>query len=352
LKISESNDKRKIIKNVKKVYDSQSEDEFQIETREYVLKPDNQYLILLDCLILISLIYSVFIIPIRIIFHGQTNITIVCLDIFIDICLLLDFLLSFFTGFYDFEENYNKMYLAIMINYIRNYFLIDVLSLIPFNSLNELSQLNSPRNMKEYPLFNKNISDMFDTNESSLFRLTRIIRLLKLLKVLTFNKFNIYLKNSSFLQGILIPFYLKACLYYFYFMVIFHVLSCLFIYLGTVMKPNWIQNANLINSSFTEIYLASIYFNHLTILTIGYGDIISKNSCERIYNILLIIFGVMLYSFALSWISNMFLQYNEKSKKYESKKDYLNQLTFKYEIKNLLYSKITVHLIHESKFFK
>jgi len=90
-----------------------------------------------------------------------------------------------------------------------------------------------------------------------------------------------------------------------------------------------------------DVYIASLYFNHLTIFTIGYGDILSKNSYERIYNIILMVVGIMLYSLTITSISNIIQQQDEKTKVYSKNMEYFNELTRKYSVKKKLADEVS-----------
>ena len=61
------------------------------------------------------------------------------------------------------------------------------------------------------------------------------------------------------------------------FLIISHVISCIWIFLGKIDYPNWIFSVNLQDSDDVSLYVAALYFNWTTIFTIGYGDITPKN---------------------------------------------------------------------------
>ena len=65
------------------------------------------------------------------------------------------------------------------------------------------------------------------------------------------------------------------------------MISGVFVYLTYLEYTNWLVRYNITDLDFIDKYVASIYFNHTTIFTIGYGDIISVNRYENVYNLLL-----------------------------------------------------------------
>ena len=87
---------------------------------------------------------------------------------------------------------------------------------------------------------------------------------------------------------------------YFTYIMISHTFTCLFIFLGTISYPNWIFAAKLQDANFVTLYFSSFYYFNLNIFTIGIAEILPKNIYERIYSIILMIMGVMIYSFILT----------------------------------------------------
>jgi hypothetical protein len=53
------------------------------------------------------------------------------------------------------------------------------------------------------------------------------------------------------------------------------------------------------------LYISSYYFTVTTITTVGYGDITPTQSQERVYAILIMIFGVVAFSFATGTLSSI-----------------------------------------------
>jgi hypothetical protein len=47
------------------------------------------------------------------------------------------------------------------------------------------------------------------------------------------------------------------------------------------------------NSTIYNLYVAANYFSVVTVFTIGYGDIYPTNSTERVFAIVLMLFGIL-----------------------------------------------------------
>ena len=76
------------------------------------------------------------------------------------------------------------------------------------------------------------------------------------------------------------------------------------IYFALRSYPNWMSNINILNGSFLSKYITSLYFMITTMTTVGYGDIVCVSSIERIYHIILLFIGTLLYTFLVSKIGN------------------------------------------------
>jgi len=363
---------RILIKNLK-VYDSLSDDDFNVvKSHCFSINPRSPIKIFIDFAILISFLYTALLIPLKIIEVPIYDDNSFIIEFLIDIFMLLDLLLGFFTGFYDFEENYKNYFTDTFFHYLNGNFLFDFICALPFSTIfnfidyqvlikiNKKYKSQYHRYIEAYEIISNFKIDYIYSNNSEtstlfkntilndkIIRILAILKVLKAIKILDSNQFLSYLKEKLNLESLVNTKTFKFSSYYIYFFFISHILTCIFIFLGTLTYPNWIVNSNLKDAEFIFIYIASLYFNHTTIFTVGYGDIITKNFYEKTYNIILMIVGLMLYSFALSSISELIQHNNENWKRFVKKKDYLNQLNSKYLINQKLFNKISQHLIYE-----
>jgi voltage-gated potassium channel len=78
----------------------------------------------------------------------------------------------------------------------------------------------------------------------------------------------------------------------------------LHIFFALQSYPNWISYTNVANEDFIKKYVASFYFLMTTVTTVGYGDIVCISTYERIYHIILLGIGTIIYSFIVSKIGN------------------------------------------------
>ncbi len=60
----------------------------------------------------------------------------------------------------------------------------------------------------------------------------------------------------------------------------------------------------------SDLYVTSFYFTTTTILTVGYGDITAVSMSEKILCIILMIIGVISFSFATGSLSSIIANYD------------------------------------------
>ena len=72
-------------------------------------------------------------------------------------------------------------------------------------------------------------------------------------------------------------------------------------------------------SSDGEFYLIGIYFTVTTITTVGYGDISASTTGERIMCIILMLIGVVSYSYAIGSLSSLLTSLDSKTAKLKEK---------------------------------
>lgn len=85
-----------------------------------------------DILIFSLILYSVVTVPYRISFNDEEDIVIEIIDYITDSLFIVDIILSFFTAYYDKEENLVRNRTKIVENYLKTWFTLDFISSFPF----------------------------------------------------------------------------------------------------------------------------------------------------------------------------------------------------------------------------
>ena len=173
--------------------------------------------------------------------------------------------------------------------YLKTYFFIDLVTSVPFTWI-----------PVAFSSFNK------------------IVRVVKIPKIVTGLKMNKSLRIAEALKtlglGELVRYKIKiregllntiTILLFTY--LVLHISAMIFILVGQIDTVNsWIIHNNLEDASNFEIYLNSIYYCFVVLTTVGYGDITSINSWERLFTIIYMYVGIAFYSYTISFITRFF----------------------------------------------
>jgi Ion channel len=95
-----------------------------------------------------------------------------------------------------------------------------------------------------------------------------------------------------------------------------HLIGCVWVTVAVINpfddQETWITGAGLVDSGDSEIYVASIYWAAVSIYTVGYGDITSKNNFEFACNIVILFIGITIYTYIFSQLSALFSSLSQK----------------------------------------
>ena len=86
-----------------------------------------------------------------------------------------------------------------------------------------------------------------------------------------------------------------------------------------------------------ELYVASFYFTVTTIVTVGFGDIHAYSMSEQLICILLMLIGVISFSFATGSLASIISNYDSSQAKLKEKISTLNEIKSEYKIGPELY---------------
>ena len=86
-----------------------------------------------------------------------------------------------------------------------------------------------------------------------------------------------------------------------------HTISCLWIFLAVENMDidNWIDTFDFNLYNVGNMYTIGIYWTVTTITTVGYGDISATNTAERIIASIIMIIGVIAFSFSTGSLSSI-----------------------------------------------
>ena len=90
-----------------------------------------------------------------------------------------------------------------------------------------------------------------------------------------------------------------------------------------------------------------MYYTITTITTVGYGDISGVTPLEKFLCIIIMLIGVITFSFASGALASIFASYDKTNAKLEEQMEMLDTLSAKYDIPLDLYSVIKQSLTHK-----
>lgn len=249
-----------------------------------------------------------------------------------NIFFLIDIFMNFFTASYtvDFQIVDSQKEIAIL--YFKTWFMVDFISIIPFDlillygGVNQISRFS--RIGKLYKIV----------------RMMKMIRLLKIAKVR-----NKIVKDLSHVLRIGVGFE-RLIFMMLIFCLLVHVIACMWIFIGTfdeTSKDNWIYLKGIVDYDDYEMYFTSVYFTVTTIVTVGYGDIVASSVGEKITAVLLMITGVISFSFATGALSSIIASIDSTEAKVKERMGTLSEIRQDYSIKGDLFNKLARYIRYD-----
>ena len=307
--------------------DSGSEDE---KKKNFIILPDSKFKKLWDSLIAIVILYSSICTPYKLAFEDSNTNKEDVVDIIVDILLGIDLVLNFFSAYYDSEENLVKSRKKIIIKYLKGWFIIDFISIFPF-----------------YLIINNNKASSI-TRLSKVSKIPKIYKLLKLTKLLRITKMSKKGNVSSITKVFLEKFKINAnveklIFFLLTFILLAHLSTCIWFLVAKLedLSPDcWVVRLGYIDSSNFQIYILSFYWTLMTVTTVGYGDVSAGTTSERIYNLFIMSFGVLMYSFTIGSLSSILATMDQKNEEMNQKLQILAGIKKEYNLDKDLYDKV------------
>ena len=247
---------------------------------KYIFDPNTSFISFWNIFIAFILIFSAFENPYTLSFTDlDKNGPISMIDMTIDFVFLIDLIVNFNLAYFDDDGRLISVRRDVMLNYLKTWFFVDVISSIPFTLIELFSNSNS-----EILIRIKTIP--------RLLRLSRTFKLLKSLERL--ESINLFMDISQRTWRFLrVMFGLVLAL---------HICACLWHYSAKFYDydvETWVSRYNLNDMPADERYLTSLYWALTTLATIGYGDITPRSSAEKLIAMIWMILAVYVLSFSV-----------------------------------------------------
>ena len=324
-------DEGRTIKKLEKISDSDTEEEDsdnEIE-QNWIILPENIYKNLFNLVVSLIIMYSSIIGVYEISFKEKASSFDKFFDIFSFIILTFDIILNFFSAYIDEEDNLVKSNKKIIKKYLTGWFIIDFISAFPFNLITH----------KEFNIYSTIARVIRLPKIYSLIHLFKLIRMVRLLKTKHTNKV-----TRFFLDIFKINVNVERLIYFIVaFLLLNHLAACIWYYVARIQEfePEcWVTRLGYIDSSDIEIYTISFYWTLTTVTTVGYGDINAGTNIERVYNLFLMSFGVIMYSFAIGSLSSIVSTLDDKTAEMNQKLQILSSIKKEFNLDVEIYDKV------------
>jgi CRP-like cAMP-binding protein len=299
----------------------------------WVIHPDNRFKIYWNILVIISMSISITLSPYQMAFEDQTTGAFLVLEILFDSVFFVDILLTCVTGYYNKDLNLVTIHSKILKKYLKSWFFIDILACFPIHLIIDIGvQYNSLMKISRFKL---------------VWRLIRLFKLFRLIKILKSkgDSNNLYLALKFSIQ-------LERLISFLFFIgFIIHIIACFWIFVAKVInqEETWIKSGGFQELNNGELYSIGLYWSVTTLTTVGYGDIYPKNQPERIFAFVIMIVGIISYSYTVSSISNLFSTFNTRQALLDQKLDLLNTLSRKLKLSHRFHMRLSIAVQYEHR---
>ncbi|KAL4237377.1 Potassium voltage-gated channel subfamily H member 5 [Mactra antiquata] len=267
-----------------------------------------------DWLILILTFYTAITVPYNSAFKNKAmdQVPLLVIDSIVDVVFFIDIILNFHTTFVGASGEVISDPKIIRMNYLKSWFVIDLLSCLPYDVFNAFQDV--------------------DEGISTLFSALKVVRLLRLGRVV--RKLDHYLEYGAAMLVMLI----------FVFVLFAHWLACIWYSIGhtelladvdygwlTVLSNVTGDQFYISNSTNTLVggpgkgmrYLTSLYFTLSCMTGVGFGNVSAATESEKLFSVFMMIIGSLLYATIFSNVTTIFQQFYASFARYH---DMLNNV--------------------------
>uniref|UniRef100_A0A087XTA6 Potassium voltage-gated channel, subfamily H (eag-related), member 1a n=1 Tax=Poecilia formosa TaxID=48698 RepID=A0A087XTA6_POEFO len=297
-----------------------------------------------DWVILILTFYTAIMVPYNVSFKTkQNNVAWLVVDSIVDVIFLVDIVLNFHTTFVGPAGEVISDPKLIRMNYLKTWFVIDLLSCLPYDVINAFENVDEDLLRKAKVLIalerrlSKNLSNGYvgitfkAQGISSLFSSLKVVRLLRLGRVA--RKLDHYIEYGAAVLVLLVCVFGLAA----------HWLACIWYSIGdyevideetnVVRMDSWLYilaetmgrpyRFNTTGSGKWEggpnkdsVYITSLYFTMTSLTSIGFGNIAPTTDGEKIFAVAMMMIGSLLYATIFGNVTTIFQQMYANTNRY------------------------------------
>jgi hypothetical protein len=233
----------------------------------------------------------------------------------------------------------------IVLRYLKTWFSIDLLTSVPVNLFASINNSDSEIGVNSY----HNLTKI--TRLPKLYRLLKLVKMFRLINFVRKNK-NI-IGSNQLLRKMKIHHNIEKLLIFFFAICIFvHISSCIWYLIAKFNESNnnnWLLRFGFLDYEPFDIYVVCVYYTLMTITTVGYGDIYSGALIEIIYNLMLMLGGVIIYSFAISSLTNIVTNLDMKNAITNNKLVLLKNFKKEFKIDEEVYNNVRKFIKSEKR---
>jgi len=252
------------------------------------------------------------------------------INICVDIIFLMDLVLQFFLMYPVITARGSMLWIndpsAIALHYIQSWFLIDLVSVIPFDLLLTLVDHGSSNGHST-------------THRYRIIKVIRALRLLKLMRVLRASRIAKRWQNDFSISQ------QKLTMFKFLIILIIsgHWMACFWGLIGFLQDASHTWITVEVSKGFVkpeELYVAALHWSIMTLTSIGYGDVVGVTVVERTCGIVAMLFSGCLWANVIGGFSAAATALDQRRMEFNTMMDELNSVMQEHQLPRSMRSRV------------
>ncbi|EKX33385.1 hypothetical protein GUITHDRAFT_120449 [Guillardia theta CCMP2712] len=275
-----------------------------------LIHPNSPYTLLFSGFMGLLLLYTAINTPVTVAFFWDSNactsIPTLNFDIFVDTFFICDILNTFFIGVHH-QGRYIDDLKWVFFNYLRTNFVFDTITSFPVSYVEVVMLSTCPvsSNLELSPNALRIIRVMKPLRLFKIFRIVKVVKTFKLMDTLG-NRFRVpprIMRLSKLFASIGL---------------MVHLCSCLYWLVKVTTNSNeevslFIQSKSM-QEGIDDEYTLSFYFVTTIFTTIGFGDVYAENHAERVYCIVVMYLGSLVFGILLAEVQQIVNQWTRQAR--------------------------------------